>query len=245
MQTAELIRDRSALEPARPAMNLFQNEWPLYRKQVDHNCLFHREAYATLHQVLSEEMASPFRLLDVACGDASASIGALKDTTIAHYHGIDLSEPALDLARRNLKSLPCAVTLERGDFAEALRDRSLSTDIAWIGLSLHHFRTPQKLEVMRDTRLIIGEHGKFLIYENAGPDGDTHDAWMERWDRQRSAWHAFTAPEWDAMTAHVHANDFPETHVTWLRLAYEAGFGRARCLYESPTQLFRLYCFDS
>ena len=143
------------------------------------------------------------------------------------------------------KPSPARSHLSERDFVAALRDRAITADVAWIGLSLHHLRTPQKLEVMRDARLIVGEHGKFLIYENAGPDGDTHDAWMERWDRQRSAWRGFTAKEWDAMTEHVHANDFPETHVTWLRLGYEAGFGRARCLYESPTQLFRLYCFEA
>ena len=245
MQTAEVIRDRSALEPARSAMSLFQDEWPLYRKQVDDNCLFHREAYAILREILTEEMASPFRFLDIACGDARASVRALIGTRVFHYHGIDLSEPALVHARNTLQALACPVTLERGDFVAALRDRAITADVAWIGLSLHHLRTPQKLEVMRDARLIVGEHGKFLIYENAGPDRDTHDAWMERWDRQRSAWRGFTAKEWDAMTEHVHANDFPETHVTWLRLGYEAGFGRARCLYESPTQLFRLYCFEA
>ena len=47
------------------------------------------------------------------------------------------------------------------------------------------------------------------------------------------------------MRSHSHANDHPETHATWLTLGYEAGFGRARCLYESPTQLFRLYCFEA
>ena len=63
--------------------------------------------------------------------------------------------------------------------------------------------------LMRDVRLIVGECGKFLVYENAGPDGDTRDAWMKRWDRQRPAWRGFTAREWDTMTAHTPRQRLP------------------------------------
>ena len=246
MPVAESTLARPAqFEPREAAATIFQEEWEVYRKVVENNYFFHREAYATLREVLTEEMAGPFRFLDIACGDANDSIRALVGTRVFHYHGIDLSEPALALARESLGALHCPFELERRDFVAALGDRGLRVDVAWIGLSLHHLRTPQKLALMRDVRLIVGECGKFLVYEDAGPDGDTRDAWMKRWDRQRPAWRGFTAREWDTMTAHTRANDFPETNLTWLKLGYEAGFGRVRCLYISPTDLFRLYCFEA
>jgi ubiquinone/menaquinone biosynthesis C-methylase UbiE len=224
---------------------IFQEDWAVYRKLVDNNCLFHREAYGALHDVLVAEMAAPFRFLDVACGDASATVGALTGTRVAHYRGIDLSEPALALADTTLRALSCPVELTRQDFVAALRERSVSADVVWIGLSLHHLRRPQKRELMCDARLIVGEAGKLLVYENASPGPETRAAWLKRWDRQRPDWRAFNDSEWASISDHVHANDHPEGHVTWLELGYESGFGRARCLYESPTQLFRLYCFDS
>lgn len=240
-----LTRTPKIAAPQRRAATVFQEEWGVYRKIVDNNYLFHREAYAVLNQVLAAEMVGPFRFLDIACGDASAIVGALAWTGVVHYHGIDLSAPALALAREALGALPCPVTLERRDFVTALRDRSLSADIAWIGLALHHLRTPEKLAVMRDARLIVGDRGKLLIYENTNRDGETREAWMKRFDRQRPAWRAYSPSEWNVMAGHVHANDFPETPVTWLRLGYEAGFAGARCLYVCPTDLFRLYCFDT
>jgi SAM-dependent methyltransferase len=246
MQIAQRSVPRLArVEAHDGAASLFQKEWQIYRKVVEENYFFHREAYATLREVLTEEMAGPFRFLDIACGDASDSVRALVGTRVFHYHGIDLSEPALELARKALQALSCLVTLERRDFVAALRDRSISTDVAWIGLSLHHLQTPQKLTLMCDLRIMLGERGKLLVYEPSGPDGDTRDAWLKRWDRQRTAWRAFTPEEWRSMRDHSYANDFPETNVTWLKLGYEAGFGRARCLYESPTRLFRLYCFEA
>ena len=231
--------------PDEPAAALFQQQWQIYRKVVENNYLFHREAYDQLHRILVDEVVEPFRFLDIACGDASSSIDALKGTRIAHYHGIDSSGTALELASETLETLACPVTLDQSDFVEALRDRPEPADIAWIGLSLHHLLTPEKLTVMRQMRSIVGDHGLFLIYEDASPDGEDRDAWLCRWDRQKPSWTAFTPEEWDTVTAHVHAADFPETASRWNSLGYEAGFGRVRELFVSPTDLFRMYCFEA
>jgi hypothetical protein len=37
-----------------PSVALFQKQWQLYRKIVDHNYLFHREAYRSLHRPTSD-----------------------------------------------------------------------------------------------------------------------------------------------------------------------------------------------
>jgi len=68
-----------------PSLALFQRQWKLYRKVVDNNYIFHREAYAQLHRILVDEAVGPFRFLDIACGDARATAGALKETRVAHY----------------------------------------------------------------------------------------------------------------------------------------------------------------
>src|SRR3954463_9534971 len=109
---------------------IFQREWQVYRTLVDQNYLFHREAYACLHQILVEEVNYPFRFLDIACGDATASVAALTGTRIAHYDGIDLSAAALALAREALTVLRCPVTLEQADFVEALRVWTTPVDVA-------------------------------------------------------------------------------------------------------------------
>jgi SAM-dependent methyltransferase len=223
---------------------LFRQQWRMYRKVVENNYLFHREAYSWLHRILVDEVTEPFRFLDIACGDASATIGALKGTRVAHYHGIDLCRPALDLASKALEILDCPVKLDQCDFVEALNDRFEPADVAWIGLSLHHLLTPEKLSVMRKMRGIIGDHGLFLIYEDASPEGEDRVAWLGRWDRQKPSWTTFAPEEWDAITNHVHTCDFPETSSRWHSLGYEAGFRKVRELFVSPTNLFRMYCFE-
>ena len=163
---------------------IFQQEWQVYRTLVDQNYLFHREAYACLHQLV-EEVPDPFHFLDIACGDATASVAALAGTRIAHYDGIDLSAAALELARDALSVLqlpghPPASGLRRG----APRAWSTPVDVAWIGLSLHHLHTSEKLEVMRDIHRILRPGGRFLLYEDASPGGETREVWLRRWDAQ-------------------------------------------------------------
>ena len=46
-------REQECLEE--PSLGLFQRQWKLYRKVVDNNYLFHREAYAQLHRILVDE----------------------------------------------------------------------------------------------------------------------------------------------------------------------------------------------
>lgn len=101
------------------------------------------------------------RFLDIGCGDAKATVDALKGARVAHYHGIDLSQAALDLASKALETLACPVTLDHRDFVAALRDRPQPVDVAWIGLSLHHLLAPAKLSLMREIRSVVGDHGLF------------------------------------------------------------------------------------
>lgn len=224
---------------------VFQNDWKLYRKMVDNNFLFHREAYGALHNHLRSEFARPFRFLDIACGDASASVKALGGTTIAHYHGIDFSAAALDIARENLAALECPASIERNDYLDALAAGLQSTDVAWIGLSLHHLRQPEKAVAMGKVREALAPKGQLLIYENTSPDGEDRSGWMARWDLQRASWTAYSEREWEAMSSHVHAADFPETDRTWHKLGRAAGFSETREIFAAPSDLFRLYCFSA
>ena len=231
------------MQMSEDAAILFQQDWQLYRKMVDNNFLFHREAYARLHEALSEREVA-FRFLDIACGDASASVTALTGTRIASYHGIDRSSVALAMAAEALRPLGCPVQLEEGDFTEVLPRWRDPVDVAWVGLSLHHLGVAGKLAILGEIRRIVGGGGELLIFENTSPDGESRDAWLDRWDLQRPDWSAYSDAEFERMAAHVHSSDFPETDSTWRRLGAEAGFASVEELYRTPTDLFRLYRFQ-
>ena len=164
--------------------------------------------------VLSEKMPRPFKFLDIACGDASASVAALKNTSIAHYYGIDLSARSLELASENLKVLPCPFELRCCDFADAMADWSKPVDVAWIGMSLHHLQLREKAQLMKNMHKTIASSGLFLIWEPTLLEGETRAEWLDRFAGLRRAFAAITEDEFQAMESQHEACRFPRVELT-------------------------------
>src|SRR5215472_8076250 len=193
------------------AMQAFRHQWQVYSKLVDNDYLSHLAVGAVLHRELVTDVNRPFRFLDLACGDARLTVAALQSTRVIHYHGIDLSAPALDMARQTVETLACPAELEEADFVSAMRSRREPADVVWIGLALHHLQTPDKGVLMREVRATVGYAGRFLIYEPVCKEGESRPAYLDRFEQiNHSAWAELTPDEWAAMLAHVRAADIPE-----------------------------------
>lgn len=226
------------------AMALFDRQWSLYRKVVDHNYLHHREFGEALHRALAERGDAPFRLLDLACGDAATTADALAGLPVRHYHGIDLSAAALQLAKTHLARLDCEVTLEQRDYLGAMQHYPRPLDVVLISLSLHHLDTGAKRELMTRVRQSLDRGGLFLVYEPASPDGENRAGYLERFEQtNRRAWSALDADEWREVWSHVRDNDLAETLASWYQLGRDAGFDRAEQLFVSADNLYRMFRF--
>jgi SAM-dependent methyltransferase len=226
------------------AVEIFRKQWELYRKFLEFDYLSNAGAYVELNRFLTREVARSFDFLDLACGDASGIVTPLKATKVAHYRGIDLAAPALELAKRNLAALPCEVDLEQADFAQAMRNRARPADIVWISLSLHHLETPAKRALMGEIREGLRADGAFLIYEPTRDDGEDRAAYLDRFEKiGRHDWTTLSAEEFQEAMGHVRGCDLPETESGWVELGRQAGFSRIAELYRSPDDLFRLFSY--
>jgi SAM-dependent methyltransferase len=165
---------------------------------------------------------------------------------VRHYHGIDLSQPALELAAANLAGLPFEIDLDHRDFVEAMMRRPEHADAAWCSLSIHHLSTQDKLSLMKAIRGAIGTGGIFLLYEPTRRAGEDRSAWLDRFVRtNKPLWRVLTPPEWDQIWHHVATCDFPETAAVWCELGREAGFREARQVFVDPTDFFQLFRFEA
>jgi SAM-dependent methyltransferase len=228
------------------SMGLFNENWQTYSKVVALNYMFHREVYGELRQLLLAETQRSYSFLDLACGDASATVNALVGTSIASYRGIDLSQPALAIAAKTLAVIDCRITLEHRDFVEALANLHETVDVIWIGQSLHHLDRAQKLAAMRDARRLCGQRGLLVIWEPTRLDREDQAGWLERFQSTCSPrWTQLEPQEWDAMVEHIRTSDYAETIAEWHRLGKKAGFGRIRDIYAPPLQLNRVYCYQA
>jgi ubiquinone/menaquinone biosynthesis C-methylase UbiE len=227
------------------AMQAFRHQWQVYQKLVDNNYLAHREVRDILHRQLAEQVGRPFRFLDLACGDASMTVASLKETAVTEYHGIDLSAPALALAKKTVELLSCQVRLDQNDFVAAMRERTEPADVVYIGLSLHHLQAREdKQEFMRVVRSAVGESGLFLIFEPASLEGETRPAYLERYEAfVQSAWTALTPAERTILWDHVRTCDFPEQPSVWSQLGHDAGFTQVHDLFTDAPRLWKVFSY--
>lgn len=236
-------KDTPVME-ATGAQDMFNRELETYRKIVGANLMFHREVYKLLNDLLIEHAPRPFRFLDIACGDASASAAMLKTTAIGSYVGIDISERSLQLADQALEVLPCPVQLRCCDFAEAMANWSEPVDVVWIGMSLHHLPTGDKAQLMKEVYRALGGSGLFVIWEPALLDeGEDRANWLARFSSLRDQWAVVTDEEFAAMEKHMLLADFPETAEEWIGMGRDAGFHHAVEVFLMPNKMGRVFRF--
>jgi Methyltransferase domain len=225
------------------ALEQFQQQWATYQKLVDSDCVSHRAVGDLLGAALKESFQRPFQILDIACGDASLMRRVLPGTTVSHYHGIDLAEPALELAARNLAGMPFAVDLDHRDFVEAMSDRPAPADVSWCSLSIHHLPTESKLTLLQAIRRSTTSF--VMIYEPTRLDHEDRTSYLDRFTAvNRPLWTMLTPVEWGQIEHHVRSCDLPETSAVWLSLGRDAGFTTARQLFVDPTDFYRVYRYD-
>lgn len=224
------------------ALEQFQKQWGAYQKLVDTDTLSHKAAGAILHAALSP-ISKPFTFLDIACGDASLTRRALAGTRVSRYHGIDLSEPAIELAAKQLDGAPYEVDLDHQDFVKALEERPEPADVAWCGLSIHHLVTDEKLKLLKAIRSATSDF--LMIYEPSRRDGEDRNTFIRRFlAAHKPLWAMLTTEEWDQIAHHIETCDLPETASGWLDLGREAGFSKATQLFVDPTDGLRIFRYD-
>ena len=244
---APIIRRSATTAPTdNAALALFERQWSLYRKIVDNDYLHHRGSARALQQAIGALNRPRLRVLELACGDCSVTVRALGPLDISHYHGVDLSTPALELAAANLQALDWQVTLEQRDFSAALREYREPVDVIMISLSLHHLDTGGKRAFIRDARRALGPDGLLLIYEPTCANGETRDQYMQRFEGSlRADWTAMNAEEQRDALDHVLNNDLPEPVSTWHHLGEQAGFSRCEERYVSGDGFYRVFLYTA
>jgi SAM-dependent methyltransferase len=221
----------------------FLKGWQTYCKVREYGYIFHQDVYGALRRVLVDDAPRPFRLMDVGCGDSVPTAAALFGTEVGGYVGIDMSRALLDLARVELARVGCPVIFVEGDYRTVLADWREHVDVVWIGQSLHHMDSDEKLPVMRQVRRIVDSGGLFLIWEPTSLPDEGRIGWQTRVDDYVATWTDLDEDERRTVIEHGWASDHPETVARWLELGREAGFAAGELLLEAPPRLGAVYKF--
>ncbi|GJM14879.1 MAG: hypothetical protein DHS20C13_02060 [Thermodesulfobacteriota bacterium] len=223
---------------------IFIKNWTIYRKIIENDNMSHKAGYSRLRETLVREMDKPFSFLDLACGDAFYSSRTLKETKARQYIGIDVSAQALSLAKEELQNTQLEAKFIRADFINFRDFIETPQDVIWVGFSVHHLDTPDKLEFMKKVRETLSEDGIFMLYEPIFIEGEDRDLYFKRFKKTYNIhWNGLTKEEGESLLEHVRESEKPETRENWIKLGREAGFLYAEKVFSEKTGLYELFKF--
>jgi len=105
--------------------------------------------------------------LDVACGTGISTFALIEKTGCAgEFHGVDISEGMLEVARRSAVAQGLEVRFTKGD-AENLDYPDAKFDIVISNMSLQFF--PDKPRALSEMRRVLKPGGRFAVLFGAGP----------------------------------------------------------------------------
>jgi cyclopropane fatty-acyl-phospholipid synthase-like methyltransferase len=226
-----------------PVQEIF-NAWSVYDAVLKNNYMFHNEIYEDVKHFLSGRYAqSPFRILDLGCGNAHHLALALQNRSVACYRGYDLSEAAITQAHRNLASLNCPIELCQGDLLEGLRTNTEKYDLIFSSFALHHLASDGKAAFFERAYHALDEKGIVLLIDIAREENEDRSSYLNWWcGWLRAEWKAMSSEELDFICDHIQNGDFPETASEIRTLAARARFSTCRELNQS--RWYRTWCFE-
>jgi SAM-dependent methyltransferase len=189
----------------------FFQVWDTYAKVVAANYMFHREIGDGVKAALQARFGDrPFSILDLGCGDAATFAPLLEGFNIKSYRGADLSEAALELARRNLARLSGPVELLQTDFMSALAEAP-ATDVIYTSFALHHLSTERKGEFFELAAQRLSPGGLLLVADVNREEDESLDAYLHNYCAWlRGAMRTLAEAELDGICDHLVNNDLPE-----------------------------------
>lgn len=224
----------------------FNQQWQTYHRVLSHNYMKHRELATLLNDYLLATFPRAYSLLDLGCGDASFSVEALRGTPLASYVGVDLSQPALDLAAVMLREIRCRQHLLHGEISAVASDllaQNRSFDAILASFSIHHLSLDAKDQLIGTLRSLLNPGGVFLMIDLVARSGETRGQFLKRYiTGVRSTWTALEDDEIESIAEHIESCDFPESCETFRKLAVAHGC-KFDCLRIAPSYTDQFLCF--
>lgn len=211
--------------PDPKSYEFFLATWQVYRKIVDRNYMYHREIFNKILEIFSEEKKVSLTILDLGCGDAGTMRPVLEKTPFSKYMGVDASEPALDLAKGELKAFENRIELRCMDMMSFLRETPCNHfDVILVSFSLHHFDKEQKKDFLALCKKRIAPSGQLIIVDVFRDQGQCREDYLNAYcEDMNHRWTDLTPGERQIAMDHVRTHDFPEILEDFLQLAKEMG----------------------
>jgi len=194
--------------------------------------MYHREIYAKISDLLTQRKDhGQYRLLDLGCGNVRFMAPALMRSPPALYHGVDLSEAALEEARSYLAGLPATVILTHGDLLEAAESTVDKWDVIFTGFAVHHLTLEEKGRLFQAAGSCLSDCGWLLMVDVLREENQSREYYLEGYLRfMRECWTRIPPDQLEEACAHVETHDYPESLSTLNKMAHTSGLNNGQVI---------------
>jgi cyclopropane fatty-acyl-phospholipid synthase-like methyltransferase len=210
----------------------FTRAWSVYDQIAEHNYMSHREIYAKVAGLLKlRKDHNQYRLLDLGCGNARFLAPCLMQSPPSHYHGVDMSEVALEEARTYLAELSCPIELTRGDLLEAVKSTDKKWDVIFTGFALHHLTSEEKARFFRAAGRCLSDNGWLLMVDIVREENQGREDYLEDYLKlMRECWTQIPPDQLETVCEHVATHDYPEYLSSLQEMAKVSGLNSSRVI---------------
>jgi 2-polyprenyl-3-methyl-5-hydroxy-6-metoxy-1,4-benzoquinol methylase len=190
---------------------IFNTSWQIYKKIVLYGYMHHGLLAARLcNHMVAGLPHNMYTMLDIGCGDASAMIPLFSQCKPAYYKGIDLSAPAVELARNALSAMGIPCNLEVGDMFNITAQQSAPYHLVHSSFAIHHLPDEGKRHMLSAGAAHLEPGGLFVYTDVFRQPGQTRSRYIQNYlGHIQEAWHHISPEEKDLVTDHIVAYDFP------------------------------------
>lgn len=204
-------------EQTKDSIEFFDENWAMYQRVLDNNCMFHRELYASLSVYLTKQGFNG-SFLDLGCGDSRYIVKTLAPLSIECYVGVDSSSYALGIAAKHAEKVGVSANFVCDDYFDFIKNTDDTFDIIFISYSLHHLPTvEEKVKFYQACAGRLNQGGMIVIIDMLRLDDESLSQWYGRYlNYFEEHKEGFTEKQFQSIDEHVRAHDFPTTHAELL-----------------------------
>jgi len=210
------------------SMAIFHDGWTTYQKIIAQNYMFHSDIYRDVKAEIERRFGDrPIRVLELGCGDASATAQALRDSRVEFYYGCDLSPVALAVAEKNLALLSCEIELNCTDMLACLSGMDSKFDVVFSSYALHHLAREDKQHFFELTHRLMNADGVHILVDLMREENEDRHSFISSYlGYVASNWHQLDGLELKSVTEHISERDHPESVSDYEAISRASGFIR-------------------
>jgi ubiquinone/menaquinone biosynthesis C-methylase UbiE len=193
----------------------------------------HREIGTALRCVC-EALPNGFSVLDLGCGDSSMAIKALEGLRVRSYTGVDLTAPALEIARANFRGTYSA-TWVHANMVDDIARCDQQFDVIMTSFAMHHLPADIKQAWLMDIAKHLTPRGQLVLVDTCCPAGMSRDETVQLYLDHIADWPLSTDDK-ATIATHMWSSDFPESEAFMNDALTAAGLNQMT-IYKHPHDL--------